>query len=217
MASVKKHLSKHHHFSKKEAIKFGFNVAKSNVIFFLGVGVVWAFITIISQGLQSSLNSDNQFIASFLVSLVMWVIGSMISMGIIYITLQFVDKKKPQVKDVFYTKNLFNYILASIMKMLIVLVGYILLIIPGIIFSIKLQYSEFLIVDKGMDAVDSLKGSWELTKGVKWNLFLFGILLALINILGFLALLLGLLVTVPLSMVANAYVYRKLLSQTNLK
>lgn len=216
MASKNKNLSKRH-FSKKEAIKFGWDVAKKNILFFLAVGVVWAFITIISQALQTSLNSENQFLASFLVSIVMWIVGSIISMGVIYISLQFVDKKKPEVKDVFYTKNLFNFILASIMKMIIIVFGYLLLIIPGIIFSIKLQYSEYLIVDKGMDAVDSLKGSWELTKGVKWNIFLFGILLGLINILGFLALLVGLLVTIPLSMVANAYVYRKLLAQTNLK
>lgn len=216
MASKNKNLSKRH-FVKKEAIKFGWGVAKSNVTFFLAIFVIWAFITIISQGLQASLNSENQFVASFLVSIVMWIVGSIISMGVIFITLQFVDKKKPHVKDVFYTKNLFNFILASIMKTLIIFVGYLLLIIPGIIFSIKLQYAEYLIVDKQKDAVDSLKGSWELTKGVKWNLFLFGLLLGLINILGFLALFVGLLVTVPLSMVANAYVYRKLLAQTNLK
>ncbi len=205
------------HFSKKEAIKFGFVVAKSNVVFFLGVFVVWAFVTLISQSLEVSLNAEKQVVASFLVSVVMWIIGSIISMGIIFITLQFVDKRKPNLKDVFYTKNLFNYILSSIMKTIIIMVGFILFIIPGIIFAIKLQYSGYLIVDKQKDAVDSLKGSWEMTKGVKWNLFLFGLLLAVINILGFFALLIGLLVTVPLSMVANAYVYRKLLSQANLK
>jgi uncharacterized membrane protein len=138
-------------------------------------------------------------------------------MGVSFITLQFVDNKKPKLKDVYYTKNLFNYILASIIRTLIIAVGFILFIIPGIIFSIKLQYSQYLIVDKGKDAVDSLKGSWKMTKGVKWNLFLFGLLLGLINILGFLALLVGLFVTVPLTMVANAFVYRKLLSQVNLK
>lgn len=213
-----KHISsKKHHFSKKEAIKFGFKVAKANITFFLAVGVIWAAITIISQAIQTSLSSENQFVASFLVSIVMWIINSIISMGVIFILLKFVDNKKPKIKEIYYTKNLFNFILASIIRTLIIIVGFILFIIPGIIFSIKLQYSEYLIVDKGKDAVDSLKGSWEMTKGVKWNLFLFGILLALINILGFLALLVGLLVTVPLSMVANAYVYRKLLSQVNLK
>jgi uncharacterized membrane protein len=42
---------------------------------------------------------------------------------------------------------------------------------------------------------------------------LFGILLVFINILGALALLVSLFVTMPATMVANAFVYRKLLSQ----
>lgn len=201
-------------FSKKEAINFGFKIAKENVFFFLSVFVVWALITIVTSGIQGSLNANKQPLLSFIFSLLMWVVNSIISMGIINIYLKFVDGKKPNLKDIFYTKKLFNYILASIVRTLIIVIGFLLFIIPGIIFSIKLQYSEYLIVDKQKDAVDSLKGSWEMTKGVKWNLFLFGILLGLINILGVLALLVGLLITVPLSLVANAYVYRKLYSQT---
>ena len=142
----------------------------------------------------------------------MWVVNSIIAMGNINICLEFVDGKKPNLKDIFYTKKLFNFILASIIRSVIIIVGFILFIIPGIIFSIKLQYSEYLIVDKQLDAVSSIKKSWEMTKGIKWNLFLFAILLGLINVLGILAFLVGLLITVPLTFVANAYVYRKLLS-----
>ncbi len=209
--------SKKLHFSKKETINFGFDVAKKNITFFLSIFVVWAFIAAISQGIQTFLNAEKQFVASFIFNIVMWVVNSIIFMGIINITLKFVDKKKPNLKDIYYTKNLFNYILVSIIRTLIVVVGFILFIIPGIIFSIKLQYSEYLVVDKGFDAVASLKGSWKMTKGVKWNLFLLGLILGLINVLGFLALLIGLLITIPLSLVANAYVYRKLLGQVNLK
>lgn len=205
------------HFSKKEAIKFGFRAAKNNITFFLAVFVIWAVLTIVSQGIQTSLNAEKQFVASFLVSIIIWIVTSIISMGIINICLKFVDGKKPKLKDIYYTNKLFNFILASIIRSVIIIVGFILFIIPGIIFSIKLQYSEYLIVDKGKDAVDSLKGSWELTKGVKWNLFLFGLMLGLINVLGILLFLIGLLITVPLTFVANAYVYRKLLFQTNLK
>lgn len=201
-------------FSKKEAINFGFKTAKKNIFFFLSVFVVWALITITSQALQASFNLNKQFLLSFIFSLLMWVVNSIIAMGIINICLEFVDGKKPNLKDIFYTKKLFNFILASIIRSVIIVAGFILFIIPGIIFSIKLQYSEYLIVDKKLDAVSSIKKSWEMTKGVKWNLFLFGFLLGLINILGILALLIGLLITVPLTFIANAYVYRKLYSQT---
>lgn len=216
-AQVSKSSSGNNLFSKKEAIKFGFEIAKKNIVFFLGVAVIWAFVVIISSSIQNSLNANKQFFVSFLFNLFMWVVNSIISMGIINITLEFVDKKKPKLQDIYYTKKVFNYILASIIRSVIVIFGFILFIVPGIIFSIKLQYSEYLIVDKKLDAVDSIKKSWEMTKGVKWNLFLLGILLGLINILGLLCVFVGLLITIPLSMVANAYVYRKLLGQANLK
>lgn len=205
------------HFIKKEAINFGFEIAKKNIVFFLSVFVIWAIVTIISSVIQGSLNANKQSLISFIFTLFMWIVNSIISMGVINIVLKFVDNKKPRLSDIYYTQKLFNYILASILRGIIIVFGFIMLIIPGIIFAIKLQYSEYLIVDKKFDAVDSIKGSWEMTKGVKWNLFLFGLLLGLINVLGFLLLFVGLLVTVPLSMVANAYVYRKLLSQTSLK
>ncbi len=205
-------MTKARHFSKKEAINFGFKIAKKNILFFLSIFVVWAMVTFITSGIQSSLNLNKQFFLSFIFSLLMWVVNSIIAMGIINICLEFVDGKKPNLKDIFYTKKLFNFILASIIRSVIIIVGFILFIIPGIIFSIKLQYSEYLIVDKQLDAVSSIKKSWEMTKGIKWNLFLFAILLGLINVLGILAFLVGLLITVPLTFVANAYVYRKLLS-----
>ena len=204
-------------FVKREAIDFGFNVAKQNILFFLGIFVIWAFATIISSTVRGSLDDNRQFLISFLFSLLMWVVSSIISMGIINISLMFAENKKPELKDIFYTQKVFNFILMSIIRTIIVIGGFILFIVPGIILSIKFSFADYLIVDKKLDAIASLKKSWEITKGVKANLFIFRILLGLINVVGFLCLLLGLLVTVPLTMVASAYVYKKLLSQTNLK
>jgi uncharacterized membrane protein len=208
-------------FSKKEAIAFGFKTAKEYILFFLGLFVIWVLITGISAAIQGGLNADKHnviiLIISLLFRLLSWGVNSIISLGIINIMLKLVDGVKPEFKDLYYITKLFNFMLASMIKGLIVVGGLILFIIPGIIFSIKLQYTEYFIVDKKMDAIDAIKASWEITKGVKGNLFLLGLLLGLINILGFLCLLVGLVITVPLSMVANAYVYRKLISQSSLK
>jgi hypothetical protein len=204
-------------FSKKEAISFGFKIAKKNIAFFLSVFAIWAVITILSTSIQNSLNANKQFLINLAFNFFMWVVSSVLSLGFINISLKFVDGKKVEYKDIYYTTKLFNYIQASLIRTVIIIAGFILFIIPGIIFSIKLQFLEYLIVDKKMDAVDSIKKTWEMTKGIKWNLFLFGLLLGLINILGLLCFLVGLMITMPLSMVATAFVYRKLLSQTGLK
>jgi uncharacterized membrane protein len=98
------------------------------------------------------------------------------------------------------------------LQALIVIGGFILLIIPGIFFALRLQFTCYLIVDKNLGPVEAVKTSWKITKGNAWNLFFLGILLGLINILGLLCLIVGLFVTVPLTMLATTFVYRKLLS-----
>ena len=62
--------------------------------------------------------------------------------------------------------------------------------------------------------VSALKRSSAITRGVKWDLFIFGIMFFGLNILGVLCLLVGLFVSIPVSALAVAFVYRKLLSQT---
>ncbi|MEA3324508.1 MAG: hypothetical protein U9Q37_05135 [Euryarchaeota archaeon] len=54
----------------------------------------------------------------------------------------------------------------------IVVGGLILLTIPGIIWAIKFQFFDYLIVDKGLGPIDALEKSSEITRGVKWDLFI---------------------------------------------
>jgi uncharacterized membrane protein len=203
------------HFSKKEAVSFGFETAKKNIIFFIGLFVVVVIISALRSLIQLRVALDKQFLIYIILYVLIFIINTIIGMGLIKISLEFVDKKKPELRDLFHTKNLVNFILASLIKGIIVLIGFILLIIPGIIFSIRLQFATYLIIDKNMSAVDAVKKSWEMTKGNAWNLFFFVIILVLLNILGAILLLVGLFITVPLTMIATTFVYRKLLLHSN--
>jgi membrane-anchored glycerophosphoryl diester phosphodiesterase (GDPDase) len=199
-------------FSKKEAINFGFELAKKNLFFFIVLFIITLGIAVIIGGLR--LSAIHAPFVSFVIWLVQTVIDLVIGIGLIHISLKLIDKKKTVYKDLFYYKPIVNYFLASILTGLIVLGGLILLIIPGIIFGIRLKYACYLIIDKNLSPVGAIKQSWKMTKGNVWNLFFFGILLGLINILGFFCLIVGLFVTVPLSMLATAFVYRRLLLQS---
>ena len=202
-------------FTKREAIDFGFEVAKKNVIFFLSIFAILIIGNILINIIQNFVTQQNQLMFSFIVTVLKTIFGLVTGMGLIKISLEFIDRKKPQVSDLFYTKSIVNYFLVSLINGIIVVLGFILLIVPGIILSIKLQYSTYLVVDKNMGVIESIKKSWEMTKGVKMNLFLLDLLFIGINILGVLALLVGLIITVPLSMVASAFVYRKLLARVS--
>jgi uncharacterized membrane protein len=71
-------------------------------------------------------------------------------------------------------------------------------------------YSTFVVVDQRTDPIEALRKSSRLTDGVKGQLFWFGLLLIGVNLVGALALGVGLLVTIPTSFIAAAYVFRRL-------
>ncbi len=199
-------------FSKKEAIDYGFKLAKENLFFFVTLFIIVLLISAARLVLEAS-TVHIPFMA-FIVWLLQVAMDLVIGIGFIQITLKFLDKKKPKYEDLFYYKPILNYFLTSFLTGLIVIGGLILLIIPGIYLAIRLKYAVYLVVDKNLGPIEAIKAGWKITHGNVWNLFFFGILLFLINVLGALCLLLGLFVTVPLSMLATTFVYRKLLLQS---
>ncbi len=138
-----------------------------------------------------------------------------VMMGLIKIFLGFCDGEKGEFSDLFSCYPLlFKYMVGSIIYGVIVSLGLILLIIPGIVWAIKFQFFDYLIIDRGLGPIDALEKSSEITRGVKLDLLTFGILIGIINLLGLLCLVVGLFFTIPMTRVATAFVYRKLLHET---
>jgi hypothetical protein len=73
-------------------------------------------------------------------------------------------------------------------------------------FAIRYSMARLVVID-GAGALESLSKSTALTSGVKWRIALFMLAILGLNILGLLALLVGLLVTIPVSFLAFAHVY----------
>lgn len=196
-------------FSKKEAIKFGFNFFKSNIVTFIKLGLIVILINVAAGVITESIKNSSFGIIWAIMSTI---VSTAVQIAVTKIILDLHDKK-PLNLAYFYTLYhlIFNYFIASIIYGFIVVVGFLLLIVPGIIWAIKFQFYSFLIVDKGIGILDSLRQSSQMTEGVRMNLFLFGLLLILINLLGALALGIGLLISIPTSLMATVYVYRKLL------
>lgn len=76
--------------------------------------------------------------------------------------------------------------------------------------GIRLMFVTYFVVDQKFGPIQSIKRSWLITRGVVWKLIGLTFVLSLINFVGMLALFIGLLVTVPISVVAMAVVYRAL-------
>ena len=209
-------------FSKSEAIKFGWNTIKANFGFFVGITIialavefsdflVWDPLHIIHKADTPSLFNPLYYIWLFVI---LPVIHSVVNPGLIKISLKFCDNQKAKFSEFFSALHLFfKYLAGTFLYQLIVLGGTLLLIVPGIIWAIKFQYYGYFIVDKELGPIKALEASSELTEGVKWDLFLFGLLLFCIDLLGLLCLVVGLFAAVPTIMIAHAFVYRKLESQ----
>jgi hypothetical protein len=58
-----------------------------------------------------------------------------------------------------------------LLLLIVVSAGMLLLVIPGIFLSVKLQLSLFYAAEKGLNPIESLKASWEATSGLWWPIF----------------------------------------------
>ena len=105
------------------------------------------------------------------------------------------------------------YIWASLRYGIIVLVGMLLLLIPGIIWSIKYGFVFFLIPDKGVGVKEAFDLSAEMTEGIKWKLFWFDIFGFLVLVAGLLLLGVGLFLAIPVIYLAAYMIYNKLLAR----
>ena len=172
----------------------------------------WAAIgqyALISIGLSiafSLLFGKGAFIGSFISSfiLVKWTL-SYIKTG---------DFSFDQIFDGVSFKHFIYFIFASLLVLLSVFGGMLLLIIPGIIFAVRLMFVTYIAAEKQMAPMEALRESKRITKGYRWKIFGFLLVLGLINILGFLCLIVGVLYTAPLTAIATGLLYKKLSSQT---
>ncbi len=225
-------------FFTAEAIQFGWETVKKNLGFFIVLMLVvfairpgasfgpffnpsmpWQDNTT-STAISNLNNPEITTVVSLLVlftiliviiGFIAWVFQVLVNISLNKIALTFADNKKISFDEVFKSYNVFlNYIIGNFLFGVIVFLGFMFFIVPGVIFALRLQFVPYLIIDKNLDAVSAVKHSWEMTRSHTLDLLGFLAVSILINFLGVLFLFVGLLVTIPTTMVAHAHVYRKL-------
>lgn len=84
------------------------------------------------------------------------------------------------------------------------------LVAASVYLSIRLYFSPYLVVDKKLGPINSFRNSWRMTRGSFWKLLGLSIALGLLIFAGLALLVVGLLVALPVALVASGYVYRRL-------
>lgn len=204
-------------FSIAESLEVGWDVTKNNFVTMLGAFVVTLLagllplvmlaVFVMVLGTDSPVSQIFASVAGF-ASLI---ISCILSMGMLKLTLDLVDKHPTDFNQLFSCYPLtFSAVVAALILGIAFQIGLFLLMVPGIILFIKLQFFPFFIVEDGCGPIEALQKSWQLTKGVKWKIFLFDLVMCLLNGFGSICFGVGVFVTAPITVVAASFIYRRL-------
>lgn len=201
-------------FSFGDAFKAGWRVFREHWIFFVGSCVIIFLISGIFSGLSQETYKDIEPTSGILAFIGLF-FRVWLNFNLLVITIRIFDGVKPEWSDLFvWREETIPYIGASILYVLITLLGVLFFIVPGIYFSVKYGFYGFLIADKKTGAFDALKASGQMTDGVKLLLIGFGFASTGVVVLGALAFGVGLLIALPVVSLALIAVYRSLYDQT---
>ncbi len=190
-----------------EALRFGWEKTQSHsaVLF---QGMLTLFVLQVASSIVDKVLHNT--LEGVLAMLALGVASIIVGAGFTVITLKIAKGEHVSYKDLIPRSRLvWNYFGASLISGLLVVLGLILLILPGVYLLVRFSMVRFAVID-GAEIMDSLSKSTALTDGIKWHLFGFLLVLLCLNIAGALAFMIGLLITVPVSAISYAHVYLKL-------
>lgn len=197
-------------FSTIEAIKFGFQKTKADPFIVVGISLVTIIYWTVPFYIVSYLLGVNEVIGTLFLLLVL-IVDFLILMGYIKVAIDLHDDRSVSLKDLFmHYKKLPDFLIGFLFYLAVVAVGAFLLVIPGIYLAVRFSFVLFFVLQGDGPALESLKKSWNLTKGKFFPLLLFYLFLIAINVLGALVLFIGLAFTLPVTVIAIVYSYRKL-------
>lgn len=198
-------------FSIGEVIKTGWRAFKEHILFFIILFIFVAFLHAIPSFFDSQ---DPDQSPNLLIVLLAVIINLIVKTGWINVSLRASDRQSLQFKDFFVNwRSILNFLVASILFFLLISVGLFLFVIPGIYWATKYGLYGYFIIDKKAGPLEAFQLSGQTTYGAKWDLLGLILVLILLNVLGLLALVIGLVITIPVSSIAEAAAYRKLLAQ----
>jgi uncharacterized membrane protein len=195
-------------FSYGDALRHGWQAFTANV----GAMALYALVVVAVSGLLNLLLSSLDATQTFIGNVAVFLINQVIAIGWLRIALDAIDGRPIETERVRASFSvLVPFIVAAILFSIGVTIGLVLLVIPGIVFAVVFGFYGWPLVDGAVDdGLSALRRSAEITRGHRWQLFGFVIVLVLLNIVGVLALVIGVLITSAVSILALAHVYRRL-------
>lgn len=105
--------------------------------------------------------------------------------------------------------NLVQYVGMFAESEVLTIIGLAVSLVWAFTVMIRFYWAFFFLVDQDMDAVSCLKASWDATSGNWLMLIVLSILVGLVSMAGFLALIVGLVISIPMGYLMYASAYRQ--------
>ena len=189
----------------RACVRYGWETFKKRPWFIVGISVLVLVLNILIPGPKDGQPLPT-LIALFAIT---FVLGSFLQLGATNLTMRLHDGvESARLKDLWRPELFLTYLGTTLLATILTVLGFILLIIPGIIIGLALSFATYIVIDRRTGPIAAIKESWRMTKGNRWRLFLLMALIALINLGGLLLLVVGLLVTMPVTMIAFVHAYR---------
>lgn len=196
------------HFSVQDCFAAAWATFKRRAGFFVLLTLLALVIDLIASGILDAIGKGA--IMKFLAAVVHLVVQSVVGLGVTRVTLHAVDDvDAASLNDAWEPQFILPFLGASIIFSVVVGLGFALLIVPGMILAVIFAFWPYPIAE-GAGPINALSYSRMITKGHRWKIFLLFLALLLVNIVGVIALGVGLLVSIPVSALAMAHAYRVL-------
>lgn len=131
-----------------------------------------------------------------------------------YMFLNAMRDQEAEIKTLFegFKTQYLNIVLANLIVFALIMLGFVMLIIPGIIIACRLAFVSYLVMDKNLDAMKAVEKSWQMTKGHGWTIFGMAIISFFVCIAGLIVFFVGIIVSLMWVHAAFATLYLSVLN-----
>lgn len=146
---------------------------------------------------------------SLVSGLIQMVLSAYLSGGLFRMAIRTARGEAVAIGDLFSATDVVGSLIgASLLTAIATYIGLILCIIPGLVISSCLMFTQPLIVDQRLGAIEAMSRSWDTLKGQAVMAVVFAIVIGLVAMVGVVACGIGILVTGPLAILSLAITYR---------
>lgn len=210
-------------YSVSKAFNFGWLKFQENLgpilmgtVLLVGAGLLIGILYFVVVGSIAQVGGDSDAgVAGILVSTALFGLALVallyiIQAGIIRAAFAIVDGRPIEMSTLLGTRHLGAVIIGSLLVSLFASIGFFLLIVPGIVVLFFTQFFLFFIIGEDMAAIDGIKASFSFVNAHIADVVVLFIAVYIANTIGSLVCLIGLLVSFPVTVIAQAWAFRKL-------